>query len=118
MGKLVKTIWVLTAKGADVRCRFMTEAFANGDSRKDVFAGVPLLVATRLPLSRTASSSQQDLFIIVLDISCEFLYAKVDRALYIELPVEGEVSRGGGWLVNWTKICKEPPPQARMAELG
>lgn len=47
-------------------------------------------------LSRPASSKQEELCVMALDIPCAFLYAKVKRTLYVLLPVEDEVIGGRG----------------------
>ena len=57
-GKFVKTRWVQTAKGDEVRCRFVAQEFAKGDPREDLFTGTPPLFAARLFVSRTASSPE------------------------------------------------------------
>ena len=40
-GKFIKTRWVKSQKGDDVRCRFVAQEFASGDPRGDLFAGTP-----------------------------------------------------------------------------
>ena len=47
-GKFVKTRWVQTEKGEEVRCRLVAQEFAHGDPRDDLFAGTPPLFAARL----------------------------------------------------------------------
>ena len=49
-GKFVKTRWVQTVKGEEVRCRLVAQEFARGDPRVDLFAGTPP------PLCRTIAS--------------------------------------------------------------
>ena len=71
-GKFVKTRWVQTAKGDEVRCRFVAQEFAKGDPREDLFAGTPPLFSARLLVSRTASSPEPQCTLMVLDVSCAF----------------------------------------------
>lgn len=53
--KFVKTRWVLTEKGIDVRSRFVVSV-CQGDPREDLMVGTPPLFAARLhsKLSRPA----------------------------------------------------------------
>lgn len=71
----------------------------EGFPRDELFVGTLPLCAVRLLLSTTASSRQLGMCVMVLDMSCALRYAKVKKSLYIELPVEDEVSsgRGSGW---------------------
>ena len=38
LGKMMRTRWVETLKGDEVRCRFVAQEFAKGDPRDDLFA--------------------------------------------------------------------------------
>jgi hypothetical protein len=58
-GKFVKTRWVQTVKGDEVRCRLVAQEFAHGDPREDLFAGNPPLFAARMVVSRTATKRSQ-----------------------------------------------------------
>ena len=60
-GKFVKTRWVQTVKGDEVR---------------------QPLFAARLSVSRTASSPEPQCTLMVLDVSCAFLYADINRRVY------------------------------------
>lgn len=53
-GMCVKTRWVLTENGEDVRCRFVAEEFAKGPPRELLLVGTPSLFVARLLLSPTA----------------------------------------------------------------
>ena len=53
-GKFIKTRWVKTNKGKEVRCRFVAQEIAAGDPRSDLFAGTPPLFAARLLVSLAA----------------------------------------------------------------
>ena len=85
-GKLVKTRWVRTRKGAEVRSRFVAQEFAAGDPRDDLFASTPPLFAARLIVSLAATWRNKLWSLMCLDISCAFLYALAVRQLFIELP--------------------------------
>lgn len=67
-------------------------------------AGNPPLLATRLLLSRTASSVQRRGVLRQSLAHLLLLYAKVKRPLYIELPMEDEVSRWTESIV-WNPGC-------------
>ena len=119
-GKFVKTRWDQTVKGDDVRCRLVAKEFAKGDPREDLFAGTPPLFAAKMVVSRTASSPGRRWTLMVLDMSCAFLYADITRRVYIELPTEDPES------VSGTKVGKlekalygtRDAPQAWLDELS
>ena len=48
-----------------------------------------------LLVSRTASSPERKCTLMVLDVSCAFLYADINRRVYIELPAEDPGSTRG-----------------------
>ena len=96
-GKFVKTRWVQTVKGDDVWCRLVAQEFAKGDPREDLFAGTPPFFAARMLVSRTASSPGRRWTLMVLDVSCAFLYADIKRRVYIELPTEDPESVSETW---------------------
>ena len=52
--KFMHTKWVDTQKGDDVRCRFVGQEFAAGDSRRDLFASTPPLFLARTVVSMAA----------------------------------------------------------------
>ena len=119
-GKLVKTRWVQTMKGEEVRCRLVAQEYAKGDPREDLFAGTPPLFAARLLVSRTASSRKKTLTLMVLDISCAFLYADIKRRIYIELPEEDPESKTGNMVGRLEKALygTRDAPQAWHEELS
>ena len=88
-GKLIKTRWVRTEKGQDVRSRFVAQEFAAGDPRDDLFASTPPLFAARQVVSLAAVSRKRMWSLMCLDVSCAFLYAGTERQLYIEIPMGG-----------------------------
>jgi hypothetical protein len=119
-GKFVKTRWVQTVKGEEVRCRLVAQEFAHGDPREDLFAGTPPLFAARMVVSRTASRRKAKHTLMVLDVSCAFLYAPIKRTVYIELPEEDSKSSSGEWVGKLEKALygTRDAPQAWLEELG
>ena len=98
-GKLVKTRWVQTNKGEQVRCKFVAQEFAHGDPRDDLFASTPPLFAARLVVSMAATTRATPWSLMALDVSCAFLYADTARDLFIEIP-EGDTRAGQPDLVG------------------
>jgi hypothetical protein len=119
-GKFVKTRWVQTVKGDEVRCRLVAQEFAHGDPREDLFAGTPPLFAARMVVSRTATKRANQHTLMVLDVSCAFLYAPIKRTVYIELPEEDSKSSSGEWVGRLEKALygTRDAPQAWLEELG
>ena len=74
-GKFVKTRWVQTAKGDEVRCRFVAQEFAKGDPREDLFADTPLF-SRQDCLSAEPSSPEPRCTLMVLDVSCAFFFLR------------------------------------------
>ena len=87
---MIRTRWVETVKGDEVRCRFVAREFAKGDPRDDLFASTPPLFLAKLLVSLAATLRPSSVFwtLMALDVSCAFLYAKVVRELYIEFPAK------------------------------
>ena len=98
-GKFVKTRWVQTVKGDEVR---------------------PPLFAARLLVSRTASSPEPQCTLTVLDVSCAFLYADINRRVYVELPAEDPESISGIVVVKPEKAFSgtRDSPQAWLDEFS
>ena len=119
-GKFVKTRWVQSVKGNEVRCRLVAQEFAKGDPREDLFAGTPPLFAARMLVSRTASSPGRRWTLMVLDVSCAFLYADIKRRVYIELPTEDPASASGTMVGKLEKALygTRDAPQAWLDELS
>ncbi len=119
-GKFVKTRWVQTEKGDEVRCRLVAQEFAHGDPRDDLFAGTPPLFAARLLVSRAASRARRDWTLMCLDVSCAFLYAPIKRRVYIELPAEDPLSATGQWVGKLERALygTRDAPQAWLEELS
>ena len=81
-GKFIRTKWVDTQKGEDVRCRFVGQEFAAGDPRTDLFASTPPLFLARIIVSMAAWQRARPWSLMALDVSCAFLYAKVARGRF------------------------------------
>ena len=95
-GKFVKVRWVQTNKGTteapNVRCRLVCQEYASGNPRDDLFAGTPPLTAAKLLVSDVACHHKEKC-ILILDVSCAFLYGKAKREIYIELPAEDPMGK-------------------------
>lgn len=59
----------------------------NNCKRQDLFAATPLLEAMELILSMAASSNRGEV-VMVNDVSRAFFHARVQRAVYVDLPAE------------------------------
>ena len=97
-GIIIATRWVNSRKGDGVRCRFVGKEFADGDPRDDLFAGTPPLMAAKLLVSRAATSrrsTRSKRSLMIMDVSCAFLYAPIKRSVYIELPDEDPMKKLG-----------------------
>ena len=93
-GKYIRTRWVETEKNGEVRSRFVACEIAAGDPREDLFAGTPPLQAARTLVSMAATIRPKPWKLMVLDVSCAFLYAECVRRLYIELPEAQQGAHG------------------------
>ena len=78
-----------------MRCRFVAQEIAAGDSRSDLFAGTPPLFAARLLVSLAAMNRHKGWKILGLDVACVFVYADCVRKLYIELPEMDPEAKSG-----------------------
>ena len=114
-GKFIGVRWVDTNKGTseepEVRSRLVGQEFATGPRRDELYAPTPPLAAARLLLSLCASKGRRGMGswrILLLDVKKAFLYGKISRNVYIELPQEDPMSEGGRWLENSTRPCTEP----------
>jgi len=109
-GKFIGTRWVDVNKGTrkepNVRSRLVGQEFAHGEVRDDLFAATPPLVASRMLLSTLASRGRDgpgDHRILLLDVKKAFLYGKIQRVVYIELPTEDEESKSGKYVGRLVK---------------
>ena len=97
-GKFIRTKWVDTQNGEDVRCWFVGQEFAAGDPRTDLFTSTPPLFLARIIVSMAAWQRARPWSLMALDVSCAFLYAKVAREIYIELLSEDPLARDGNFV--------------------
>ena len=102
-GKFIGVRWVDVNKGTKevpkVRSRLVGQEFAHGERRDDLYAPTPPLAAARFLLSTCASQGKRgpgDYRILLLDIKKAFLYGKISKNVYFELPAEDPMSEGGG----------------------
>ena len=101
--KIVGVRWVETDKGTPdvprVRSRLVAQEFANSaDPTGELFAPTPPLAATRWLISGAASRGLQgpgDWRLMLLDFKKAFLYADIERELFIELPDDDSRREGG-----------------------
>lgn len=101
--KIVGVRWVETDKGVPgapkVRCRLVAQEFATeADPDSELFAPTPPLAATRWLISGAASQGKKgpgNERLMLLDSKKAFLYADIERELYIELPDDDEHKKGG-----------------------
>ena len=86
-GKFVKVKWVRVNKGCKmnpkIRCRLVAQEVAYGERIDELFAGTPS------PL-HLAAEGGCDYKLMVMDAKCAFLYGKMRRNIYIELPTQDE----------------------------
>ena len=75
--KFVRTKWVETQKGEDVRCRFVGQEVAAGDPTTDLFASTTPLFLARIIVSMAAWQRARPWSLMALDVSCAILCAKV-----------------------------------------
>ena len=101
-GKFIEVRWVDVNNGTKevlkVRSRLVGQEFAHGERRDDLYAPTPPQAAARFLLSTCASRGKRgpgDYRILLLDIKKAFLYGKMSRNVYIELPAEDPMSEGG-----------------------
>jgi len=125
-GKFIGTRWVDhnkgTAESPEVRSRLVGQEFARGEVRDDLFAATPPLLASRMLLSATASRSRHgpgDHRIMLLDVKKAFLYGKIQRKVYIELPKEDPKSESGRYVGRLIKAMygTRDAPQVWQAEV-
>ena len=96
LGKMIRTRWVETLEGDEVRCGFVAQEFAKGDPRDDLFASTPTSSLARLLVSCAATSRKRMWTLMTMAVSCAFLYAAVAQDLYID-PESGAGRVGHLW---------------------
>ena len=101
--KIAGVRWVETDKGTPekpkVRSWLVAQEFATeADPLGELFAPTPPLAATRWVMSGAASRGRRgpgEERLMLLDFKKAFLYADIDRELYIELPEDDDRRQGG-----------------------
>ena len=92
-GKFVKVKWVRVNKGCKmnpkIRCRLVAQEVAYGERIDELFAGTPSLSSVKIAL-HLAAEGGCDYKLMVMDVKCAFLYGKMKRNIYIELPTQDE----------------------------
>ena len=118
--KFIRTQWVDTQKGEEVRCRFVGQEFAAGDPRTDLFASTPPLFLARTVVSMAAWERARLWSLMALEVSGAFLYAKVHREIYIKLPSEDPLAAEGKYVGRSKKALygTRDAPQLWQEELG
>ena len=103
-GKFIGVRWVDTNKGTKeeqkVRSRLVGQEYATGPRQDELYAPTPPLAAARLMLSMCASRGKGgpgDWITLLLNVKKAFLYSRISRTVYIELPSEDPRSEGGEW---------------------
>ena len=98
-GKFVKVKWVRTNKGTAidpvVRCRLVAQELGFGEKMDELFAGTPSLTAVKMILSLMVSGVSMKRTVMILDVKCAFLYGRMRRTVYIELPHQDPKSKNG-----------------------
>ena len=91
-GVFVKVKWVRINKGTrirqKVRCRLVAQEIRRGPKDDELFAGTPSLTAVKVVLAKMASRRKEGIEIMIVDVKCAFLYGKMTRPVYIELPCQ------------------------------
>ena len=100
-GELIGVRWVdhdkRLADKPNLRSRLVGKEFAEKGRRDDLFAPTPPLTAARMLVSRCASRGQGGTVsrLMLIDIKKAFLYGRMKRNVYIELPVEDPRAQTG-----------------------
>ena len=70
----------------------VAQELGYGTKVDELFAGTPSMTAVKLVLAKMANSRHQDRELMVLDVKSAFLYGKMKRSVYIELPKQDKYS--------------------------
>ena len=87
-----------TKENPNVRCRLVGQEFAGKDRPNELYAPTPPLASARWLVSRCASCGRggaNGQRIMFIDVKKAFLYGKISRTVYIELPEEDPMSESG-----------------------
>ena len=126
-GKKVGVRWVDVDKGSSeapvIRSRLVCQEFAGSEVRNDLFAATPPLSATRSLLSLAASKGRSQWKadrIMVVDVKKAFLYGKIDRTVFVELPKEDPMSKSGDFVGRLRKAMygTQDAPKVWQAEVA
>ena len=101
-GKKIGVRWVDVNNGRKahpkIHSRLVGQEFAGGEAHDDLFAATPPLAATMALISFAASQGATGASakrIMIVDVKKAFLYGKINRSVYIELPQEDPMSSSG-----------------------
>ena len=83
---VIRSRWVKTKKGDEVRCSFDAQEFTARNPCNDLFAGTPPLYSARLQVSLAAMTHLETFKLMSMDVCCAFLCADCVRDLFVELP--------------------------------
>ena len=97
----IRSRWVKTKKGDEVRCRFVAQEFTARNPCNDLFAGTPPLYSARLQVSLAVMTHLETFKLMSMDVCCAFLCADCVRDLYVELPEQDRET--GRYLVGKLK---------------
>lgn len=114
-GNIAKVKWVGVNKGTpdnpDARCCLVAPELGYGERLDELFAGTPSLMVVRMVLHKVAMKPEE-VGVRVFDVKCAFLYGKMRRRVYIELPDQDPESKEKdkmGRLVNATHRVRDAP---------
>ena len=95
-GKFVKVKWIRINKGTatepKVRCRLVAQELGYGVKDDELFAGTPSMTAVKFILAKMANNRRKGKEMMILDVKSAFLYGKMKRNVYIELPTQDRYS--------------------------
>jgi hypothetical protein len=101
-GKFIGARLVDINKGTEekptIRSRLVGQEFKQKDKRFDLYAPTPPLMSARYLVSRCASQGVKGgrkNRLMLIDVKKAFLYGRIHRNVYVELPQEDEMSRSG-----------------------
>lgn len=98
--QLIKTRWVVSHKGAEAQSGFVAREFAKGGLQESLFVGSPPIFAERLLVSSVASLAVGVDTLTILNISCAFLSADVERSWCVGFRSMTRRAPGARWRSN------------------
>ena len=75
-----------------IRCRLVAQEVAYGERFDELFAETPSLSSVKIAL-HLAAGGGCDCKLMVMDVKCAFLYGKMKRNIYMELPTQEQSRR-------------------------